>query len=225
MIIAIWRNPWSLSVAGKRSSSSFTFFLRYYKDVVNLLFWVLCACLATQNQSDTINLQKTFVFICRQKINFTTMLFWRYCKDIQTSYYGYFEHTWLHTPKMIVSTCRRLWCLSACQKYTSSIVFFLRYYILKNAAIWLADSILAHNSRARILPDVALLVISTTILVSISGYFQEKLMTKFFKEPNKPYLGAILGPFCSNLSKNEFSSKKGLSQFLDIPIIYHCTYN
>ena len=82
-----------------------------------------------------------------------------------------------------------------------------------------------HNSRARILPDVALLVISTTILVSISDYFQEKLMTKFFKESNKPYLGAILGPFYPNLSKNEFSWKKGLSQFLHIPIIYHCTYN
>ena len=151
------------------------------------------------------------------------MLFWRYCKDIQTSYYGYFEHTWLHTPKMIVSTCRRLRCLSVCQKQTSSIAFSLRYYILKNAAIWLADSILAHNWRARILPDVGLLVISTTILVSISDYFQEKLMTKFFNESTKPYLGAILDPFCPNLGRNEFSWKKELCQFLDIPIIYHCT--
>ena len=169
------------------------------------MLWIFCACLATQNQSDTINLQKTFVFICRQNINFTTMLFWRYCKDIQTSYYGYFEHTWLHTPKMIVSTCRRLRCLSVCQKQTSSIAFSLRYYILKNAAIWLADSILAHNSRARILPDVALLMISTRILVSISDYFQEKRMTKFFKE-------SILGPFCPNLGRNEFSWKKGLKK-------------
>ena len=130
------------------------------------------------------------------------MLFWRYCKDIQTSYYGYFEHTWLHTPKMIVSTCRRLRCLSVCQKQTSSIAFSLRYYILKNAAIWLADSILAHNSRARILPDVALLMISTRILVSISDYFQEKRMTKFFKE-------SILGPFCPNLgAEMNFPGKK-----------------
>ena len=124
---------------------------------------------------------------------------------------------------MIVSTCRRLRCLSVCQKQTSSIAFSLRYYILKNAAIWLADSILAHNWRARILPDVGLLVISTTILVSISDYFQEKLMTKFFNESTKPYLGAILDPFCPNLGRNEFSWKKELCQFLDIPIIYHCT--
>ena len=37
-------------------------------------------------------------------------------------------------------------------------------------------------------------------------------MTKFFKESNKPYL-----------DRNEFFWKKELCQFLDIPIIYHCT--
>ena len=42
-----------------------------------------------------------------------------YCKDIQTSYSGHFWHAWLPTPKMKVSTCRRL-CLSACHKQTSS---------------------------------------------------------------------------------------------------------
>ena len=36
-------------------------------------------------------------------------------QDIQT-YLGYFGHAWLHTPKMIVSTFRRLRCLSAWQK-------------------------------------------------------------------------------------------------------------
>ena len=33
------------------------------------------------------------------------MLFWRYCKDIQTSYFAHFGHNWLRTPKMIVSIC------------------------------------------------------------------------------------------------------------------------
>ena len=64
----------------------------------------------------------------------------------------------LHTLKTIVSTCRRLRCISACQKSTSSFTSFLRYCILKNPAIWLADSILAHNSRTRILPDIGLVV-------------------------------------------------------------------
>ena len=30
-----------------------------------------------------------------------------YCKNMQT-YFGYFEQAWPHTPKMIVSTCRKL---------------------------------------------------------------------------------------------------------------------
>ena len=55
-------------------------------------------------------------------------------------FFGYFGHTWLHTPRMIVSTCRRLWCLSASLKYISSFTSFLRYYILKNPnwlkALW-----------------------------------------------------------------------------------------
>ena len=50
-------------------------------------------------------------------------------------------------------------------------------------------------------------------------------MTKFFKKSQKPYFGAILGPFRQNLGKNEFSWKKGLCQFLDIPVIYHCPKN
>ena len=55
MIVPICRNLWSLSV-GKRSISSFKFSLRYYKDVVNLLFWVLWVCLATHTQNDTLDL-------------------------------------------------------------------------------------------------------------------------------------------------------------------------
>ena len=38
-------------------------------------------------------------------------------------------------------------------------------------------------------------------------------MTKFFKKSKKPYFGAILGPFCPNFGKNEFSCKRALSIF------------
>ena len=34
------------------------------------------------------------------------------------------------------------------------------------------------------------------------------------------YWGPILGPFCTNLSENKFSWKKGLCQFSNIPIRY-----
>ena len=118
MMIAIWKNLWRLYIVGKRLSSlsSRLSSLRYYKDIVNFLFWVIWTCLAKQTQKDTINLKKTFVFIFRQKINFTPMLVWRYGTDMQTCYFHYFRHAWLQTPKMIVLTCRRLWFLSACQK-------------------------------------------------------------------------------------------------------------
>ena len=38
-------------------------------------------------------------------------------------------------------------------------------------------------------------------------------------------LGAILGPFPQNFGKNEFYWKKGLCQFLNIPIMYHHAKN
>ena len=51
------------------------------------------------------------------------------------------------------------------------------------------------------------------ILVFIIDYFQEKLMTNFFRRSKKTYCGVILGPFCPNLLKNKFSWKNGLSVF------------
>ena len=80
---------------GKKSISSFTFSLRYCK----------LAILGTLE-----------IFICRQKINFIPHIFWGYYKDLGTSYFGYFEHAWLRTPRMIVSTCRKFQFLSVCQK-------------------------------------------------------------------------------------------------------------
>ena len=73
----------------KKATLSLPSFLRYCKITANLgNFWVLWACLAMQSESDTINLYTTFIFICTQKINFTPMFFWRYCEDMQTSYFG-----------------------------------------------------------------------------------------------------------------------------------------
>ena len=51
------------------------------------------------------------------------MLYWRYFKDMQT-YFGYFGHVCMHTPKMI-STCTILWCLSVYKKTNFIIHFFL----------------------------------------------------------------------------------------------------
>ena len=87
---------------------------------------------------------------------------------------------------------RKLRRLSACQK-KFLIHFFLRYYILKNPAIWLAKSILAHW-RTRILPD----------------------MGSFFKKSKKPSCGAILNP------KMNFPGKKkakSVLKYLNLPTI------
>ena len=122
------------------------------------------------------------------------MLFWKYCKDMKT-YFGYCRHTWLHKTKMIVLTCRRLRCLSVCQKNTSLFTFFLEITML-------ADSILIHNSRPRILPDMGWLVKNQKKkkLVFILDYLQENLITKFFKK-FKNILWGHFGSFLPNLRK------------------------
>ena len=107
------------------------------------------------------------------------------------------------------------------------IIHFLRYYILKNLAILLADSIWAHNWRPSFTRYGVGVEISIKILVSSLDYFQEKLMTKFYKKSKKPYFGAMW-PFWNFLPK--FGQKwifveKSLSQFLNIAIIYHRAKN
>ena len=128
-------------ICRQKITSSFTFYLRYCKDIANLHY----------------QLVETFWVYLQTKNQIHLSFFWRNCKDVQTSYFRYFGHVWLCTPIMVVSTRGKLLCSSAGQKYTSSITSFLRYYILKNAATWLAKSTLNHNLRARILPDMGLI--------------------------------------------------------------------
>ena len=129
---------------------------------LKILFWVLWACLAMQTQSDTIKMNKTLVFICEQRSNFAFHAFLEILQKCANLFFRYFGYAWLHTskmiisacrilqclllhtPKMIVSTCRGVQCLSTSQKYTSSFTFFLRYCVLKNPAVWLADNISFH---------------------------------------------------------------------------------
>ena len=50
-------------------------------------------------------------------------------------------------------------------------------------------------------------------------------MTKFFKKSKTKLFVDHFGPFPPNLVDNEVSWKKGLCQFLNIPIIYHHAKN
>ena len=129
--------------------------------------------------------RKPFCLFGGKKSTSSLMLSWRYCKDMQI-YFGYFGHAWFHTPKMIVSACARLRCLSACKKHTSSLVCLLRYYILKNPGIWLADSIKNLNFvRYEIGGEI------TTTLVSILDDFPEQIKAKLFKKSTRN----LFGPF------------------------------
>ena len=110
---------------------------------------------------------------------------------------------WSHPPKTIVSTCRKIWCLSTCKKSTWSLFSFLRNYTLKNPANWLAKSILVHNLRARISPDKGFVVKQITMWFFILDYFQKKLSTNFFKKCKKHHFGSS----CPFLNKIGFASK------------------
>ena len=56
--------------ADKKSTSPPTVILEILQRYANL-FWILSACLALHNQNDSIQFQKTLIFICMPKINFT----------------------------------------------------------------------------------------------------------------------------------------------------------
>ena len=129
-------------------------------------------------------------------------------------YCGCFGHALLCATKMIVSACRRLRCLSTCQKQNSSFTSSLRYYILKIPAILLADSIWNHNWRPRILPGMGLLL---NINNNISFHF--RLFPRKTNDKILLYFGAILA-FLPKFGQNEFSWKKEICQFLNIPVIY-----
>ena len=153
-------------------------------------------------------------------------LFLRYCKKEQTCYFGYFGHAWLHPPKMIVSTYRRLWCLFTCQKYTSLFTSFLRYYILKNPAIWLGDNIL---DLTREQGHCQIWDWWWNINNNISFHFRlfpRKSNDKVFQKiQKKTYFGAIWGHFLAKSGqKRVFLGKRAVS-VLDIPIIYNHAKN
>ena len=96
----------------------------------------------------------------------------------------------------------------------------LGYYILWNPSIGMAKRILAHNSKNQNFARYGIGgKISITILVFTLDYLQEKLLPKFFKRPKSPTLGPFWVFYTQIWGKNEFSWKKGLCQFLNIPPI------
>ena len=133
---------------------------------------------------------------------------------MQISYFGYFGHAWLCTPKMIVSTRRKNRCISLCQRWTSSFTFFLRYYILKNLVIWMADNILDYNSRTRILPIWDWWWNINNNISFQFWLFPRKTNDRIFqKKSKKNPFWAILGTFFQMWAKINSPGKKGPVRF------------
>ena len=130
------------------------------------------------------------------------MFFWRYCKVLRTFYFGYFGHAYPCTPKMILSTCRTLQRLSACQKHTSSFTSSLTLLLLKTLHFKESCNLigLQHFGSQLENQNFAKYGIVDEILI-LSFYFR-----LFLKQTKRPYFGAIPGPFFPNLGSYEFSS-------------------
>ena len=110
------------------SIPNFFFFLRYCKDIENLLLWVLWECLIMSINNDSITLQETLM------------------------------------PKVLKSTCRKIWCLAACKKSTASLASFLRFCeLMANLLFW---------------EHWECLMIPINIIVSILGNFHAYLHAK-----------------------------------------------
>ena len=145
---------------------------------------------------------------------------------------------------MTLSICRKLSPLSACKKSTSSSIFsrryckdckllilgtlrmpgytqpssftsFFRHHILKDLAISLADSILAHNWRTEEPKLCQIWDWWWNINKNIGFRFRlfPVKNDKIFQNIKKK-LGAILGPFCPNLGQKRNFYSKRLCQFL-----------
>ena len=99
-------------------------FVRYCK----LVILGILGRLATPVKKDSINLLKTLMFPCMQKINCIS----NFVLEISERYKIFWVletgvAKYIKTVKKVVSTGRKFRCLSACKKSTSSLTTFLRH--------------------------------------------------------------------------------------------------
>ena len=115
IMLSICRKLSCLS-ACKKSTSLLTYFLRYCKEIANLLYWVIWACL-TNIPRIIVSIWINLWHLSAGKKSVSSFTFsLRYCKVLRTCYFGYLGHAWLRTPYVILLNCRRLSCLSAGKK-------------------------------------------------------------------------------------------------------------
>ena len=103
------------------------FFLRFCKDIANLLFWKLWECFTICIKNYSIDMLKTFMLICMQKNQLHHSLL---SKILQRNSRLVILANLImlgHTHKIIVSMWRNLLYLSKGKKLTPSFMFSLRY--------------------------------------------------------------------------------------------------
>ena len=105
----------------------------------------------------------------------------------------------------------------------------MKHYILKNLAIWLAESILTHNLRTRILPDMGLVVKYYNIRFHFRLFLGKTKDTIFQKIQKTLFWGPFSALFSRFWQKSfflenffKFSQK---NRFLTIPVICHHAKN
>ena len=123
MIVSICRK-FPCSYRCNKSTSSLTFFLRYCKEIENLLFWVIWACLATPKMIVSI-WRNLWCLSARKKTKKLHSFHfpWDIAKILQNCYSGYFEQACLHKPKIMLAPCRKLSYLFTGKRATTSPCF------------------------------------------------------------------------------------------------------
>ena len=104
----------------KKSTSSLTSFLKYCKDIENLLFWELWECLIIPIKIILPIISKLPCLSECKKLTSSLNSFSRYC-------FGYSGNAWLCKPKVILSKCRKLHCSFVSKEVTSPSMLFWRY--------------------------------------------------------------------------------------------------
>ena len=120
-IVSLWRNLQHLS-AGKTSTSFFTFSLINCK----LAVFGTLSMSGYAHPKWYYQLVESFCVYLQTKNQLHPSCFYGDIENNMQTYFGSFRQAWLHSPKMIVSTCRGLSCLSVHKKINFIINLFLK---------------------------------------------------------------------------------------------------
>ena len=167
------------------------------------MLWVLCTCLATQGQRDTINLQKTFVFNCRQKINIIPPASLEILQRYANLFWVLRACLVAHTQNDSINLYKTL--MFICMQKTNFIIhFFLEILHFKESCNLIGWQ---HQE----LEFCQIWDWWWNINRNMSFHFRlfpRKTNHKFFLKIQKNLFLGHFGPFYPNLGKSEFSWKK-----------------